>query len=570
MADNYSKSANSPEDTKAQILVRQSNQAFNDAERANVETIWAELARYFLPSQNSKFFGDISKGILRDNKTYDSTGSISCRDLSSAMHSTITNPAAKWGKLRFNEASLNDIPAANKWCSIAESAMFDALNESNFDSQIGRGYNSLTALATMVLLHDEITEDGKHKGMNFVSWHLGEVAYAENHLGLVDRIFRKFTLTYRQAWDKFGSSLGDGFKQDAENKPFDSCQFLHCIYPRDKSEVVYNEQGLAAPNHRPVASDYILLKGNKLVLEDGYYENPVYVSRWLTLPGEIYGFGPGHIARANMATLNVLTRQILKGLARAVDPVIFQTRNNILTGDLRPGRIVPVQDINGIKEGVTQSRFDIAFLQAKDLKESVKSAFYIDKLMLPPRTETGEMTAYEIQQRMEQMQVILGPPLSRLNQELLTPLIMRTLSILMRAGIIPPIPQEVLQRSSAYKSGKNTQDISIQVAFVNPLARSQQMSELRNITAFLQEAAGIAQSISPTVVDNIDVDATIEKMARIRDVPEEMMASTDAVKAIRDQRAKASQMATAMQAGESLSNTAKNAAQAQQGQTITK
>ncbi len=39
-------------------------------------------------------------------------------------------------------------------------------------------------------------------------------------------------------------------------------------------------------------------------------------------------------------------------------------------------------------------------MEEERLQNSIKSAFYIDKLMLPPRTETGEMTAYEIQERL--------------------------------------------------------------------------------------------------------------------------------------------------------------------------
>lgn len=551
----------SQDDNRGQQLIKKAQSAFDCVERRNVETLWQELAEFILPSQNAKFNGDTTKATKKDRRLFDNTGPTACRDLAAALHSTITNPAAKWSKLRFRETELNNDSEANGWTSNATTEIHNSLSDSNFDNQIGRAYQSYCGFATMVLLQDELYENGIFKGFNFNAWHLSEVAYSENYLGIVDCIYRKFKLTLRQAYGQFGDAIGD-LKDRVDFAPDEEHEFIHCIYTRDKKDLEQpNQFGQNSPLNRPVASIYIMKKGNKIVKEDGYYEFPVFVARWLTLPGEIYGYGPGHIARADVLTLNSLIRQILKGLAKAVDPVIFQEQNNILSGDMRPGRIVPVRNINGIKEGVTQSRFDIGFMEAKELRDSIKSSFYIDKLMLPPRTETGEQTAYEIQQRLEQMQVVLGPPMSRLNTELLQPLIMRTLNSLIRNGRIPPIPQSIVQKSK----NPSAKVLGMDVAFVNSLARSQQMAEIRNITSWVQESFSLAQMGKPESLDRVNADEIVEKIARIRDIPEELVLSDEEVAALRQQRQQQVQSQQAMQAGMAMGDMAKNMGQAQGG-----
>lgn len=547
-----------------QKLTKMADAAFSCEERRNVETTWAEIAEFILPAQNNKFHGSKSRGSRNDRRVFDTTGILACRDLAASMHSTITNPATRWSKLRFKQTSLNNLPAANAWTSNATIEIHNALADSNFDNQIGRAYQSHAGFGTMVMLHDEIREEGKYAGLNFAAWHLGEIAYAENSKGIVDCIYHKFSFTLRQAYEEFGDEIGEDLVKKLETAPLDEVEFIHCIYPRNKKEVKLNEFGDADALHRPFASDYVLTKGSKVVRRDGYYEFPVYVSRWLTLPGEVYGYGPGQMCLPDVLTLNVIERQMLKGLAKAIDPVIFQEQNNVLTGDMRPGKLVSVRNLAGIKEGVTQSRFDIGFLEAKELRDAIKSGFYIDKLMLPPRTETGEMTAYEIQQRLEQMQVVLGPPLSRLNTEFLTPLIMRTLKMLMRAGIIPPVPKEVADMSTD-KDAAGNRVVDLDIAFVNSLARSQQMSELRNITAWVQEVGGMAQAIDPQAIDYIDMDQIAEKTARIRDIPEELVRTDEEVDGMRKQRQEAQAAQAALQMGESASNIAKNVGSLQGG-----
>jgi hypothetical protein len=541
---------------KAQDIIKKATKAFTTSERQNVESTWSLLAEFILPNANGGFFGDASKGVRKDRRVFSSVGSQANRDLASFLHATITNPAMEWSKLRFRSDVLNNDKDSVTWMQDSIKKVHIAFNESNLNSEIGEGYNSLGALGTMAMFHEEVIgEDGQFEKFNFCTWHLSEIAYAENQIGMVDTIYRKFTMTLKQLYEKFGDTIGTDLMDKLDSSPLEEYHLYHAIYPRgdkemDKGAEKRIAEGRALPIDRPWASCYVLCKGQKLLKEDGYYEFPVYVPRWSTLPAEIYGYGPGHTALSDIRSLNKVWEEGLKALAKSVNPPIFSTKQNMFTADLRPGKINTVRDVNQVKEFVTQSRLDLLQFAMENLSMTIKSAFYIDKLLLPPRTETGEMTAYEVAQRLEQLQQILGPVVSRFNDELLTPLIMRSIKILQRNGVIAPYPEAVLK--VAQQSG--TKAIDVEIIFVNSLARSQQMSELRNVQTWLQETAMMAQGLGPEILDKINKDEVIDYMAKIRGIPEQMINSDDDVKAMRDQRNKQMEQQQMLQAGEQVGN----------------
>lgn len=548
----------------ASSIIAKSKKAFSSQERTNVESIWKLLAEFILPNANGGFFGDHTKGIRRDARVFASVGSQSNRDLSSFLHATITNPAMDWSKLRFRTDALNNLPSAVKWMQDSVTLVHQHLNESNFNSEIGEVYQSLSALGTSVIFHEELTEDTQGRKFNFNTWHLSEIAYAENALGTVDTIYRKFTMTLKQLCEKFGDAVPSELQEKCEHSPLEEYHLIHGMYPRDKKDIKLDKTtGMSAPEHRAFASCYVLLNGKVLLLEDGYYEFPAYVPRWSTCPAEIYGYGPGHVALSDVRSINKVWEESLKALAKSVNPTIFTTKMNMLSADLRPGRVTQVRDVNQVKEFVTQSRMDMIQFAVENISNSIKAAFYIDKLLLPPRTETGEMTAYEVAQRLEQLQQIMGPTVSRFNDELLTPLVLRSIKILLRANVLPPMPQDML---AALPTKNGQKDLDFEIMFVNSLARSQQLAELRNVQTFIQESTGLAQLDQGQCLDLIDFDKVLEYSAEIREIPEQLLRSDDDVKALRDTKQKQQAQQQALMQAQQVGDVANKVAPLMQSQ----
>ena len=70
-------------------------------------------------------------------------------------------------------------------------------------------------------------------------------------------------------------------------------------------------------------------------------------------------------------------------------------------------------------------------------------AFNVDLFMMIANSGRGQMTATEVAERHEEKLMMLGPVLSRLNEEVLRPLIERCFDILARQGQLPPPPEEL-------------------------------------------------------------------------------------------------------------------------------
>lgn len=533
--------------TTEQVLAR-ANKAFSSVERNNAESTWDLLAEYITPNNSGMFQGETSPGIKRTIRLFDSKAPQANHDLAASIHSTVTNPTSQWSSIRFSNQPDNE--EANAWMQDTVDRIHKSLNESNFDTMVGKNYAGYTSLGTMILLHEEMDResDAVFNGHRFNAWPLSEVAFSENHEGIVDTVYRRFKMTARQAVGRFGNNVSQDILSANETNPEDTFAFMHCVFPRDKSEVRLNEAGLGPANKRPFASLLIEIESKNLVEEAGYYENPVYVSRMSTMPGEIYGRGPGHIALPEIRVLNRLVDISMNSLAMAAAPPTLVEQQGILGQlNMTPHGVTVVRDTDkSVRQLRTDARFDVLNAYVVNLQDSVKSIFFLDKLFLPARTETGEMTLGEVQERLSQNQKVLGPTISRLYSEFLTPLIHRTFKMMLRGGALAPIPDSIKG------------DLNIEVKFVNQLARAQQIEDITNMQRWVQQVAGLAQ-LNPAVLDIVNTDAIARETAKLADVPEIATTDVEQVEEIRQQRAQQQQqqqaLAASVQAADVVSKT---------------
>jgi hypothetical protein len=537
----------------AQRLLQRCDRLFASEERSNAEWIWELLSEFVLPNQHGLFAGREAKGDKRTTRLFDSTAIQANHDLASSIHSTLTNPATKWAKFRFSDEALNDDPESVAWLENANNEFHEALSASNFNNEIARGYKMLPGLGSMILMHDELEMDknGGFSGFNFKAWHLAEVAWSENMRGKVDLVYRKFKFTARQAFEKWGKKLPEQILAALENSPEKEFDFVHALFARDKKDVRFNDAGLAAPKDRPVASVYIAKQGSEILEEGGYYEMPAHIVRWETMPGEVYGRGPGHVSLPDVRTLNRAKELGLHAINKAINPPLLAEQRSVLSSlDLRPGQVSVVKDINGIKEMVSQARFDVTQFAVEDLRQAIRGSFFLDKLFLPDRRETGEMTAFEIATRTQQLQQVIGPTLGRLDTELLNPIVQRGFSMMLRGGAFGELPALMQERGG-----------NIEVEYVNALARSQKIEDVTAISQWVQELALLAQ-VKPEVVDNINADEVARLVARRRGVPEAAVQDRAQVEQERQARQQQMQQAQALEAGVKAADIAAKASQA--------
>lgn len=530
----------------AQKLLRRAADLFSSVERSNQDTQWNDLTKFLMNNQAGTFNrGAASKtdlgslniittpGGKKTAEVYDSTGMHAVRDLASAFQGTLTNPATKWFNLRYATEDLNEDTDAVSWLENAVNQTLLDFTESNFDTEIAKAYQSFTALGNMAILF-ETDDDGLFQ---FTAIHLAQIVWAENKKGRVDTVFRRFSLTASQAIERWGKKVHKDIVKAYESDPDKEFEFMHAIYPRDPRKVDVKTDGPTAGKKRPVASVYLDVQHGAMIDEDGYYEMPMFIARWSTMPGEVYGRGPGHLAIPDVKTLNKIKKAGLQVASQQAAVSWFvNARDNMGTYDFRPNGISIVKDINGIKPANNPSNTEILRYNVEELKNSVRAIFYLDKLLLPPRNETGEMTAYETAQRVEQMQRVLGPTLSRLYSEALSEIVVRAFKIKLRRGDFGELPDIFRE-----------QDLDIEVVYVNQLARAQQVQDVSTIQQWIQGLALIAQA-KPEVLDNINVDGIARHTSRVLGVPEIAVLGIDEVEQVRQQRAQAQQQQMQMEA----------------------
>lgn len=522
----------------ANTLVKQCEKAFNETERSNQSTTWEELSEFILPGQSGNFVGDTTPGEKKMRRVFDLTAIQANQDLAAAIHSTLTNPATKWSSLRFKNETLNNNDEAVKWLDEVNKIIHTQFNESNFDSMVSKNYQSLSGLGTMILFQEEINKASIFERFRFEAVHLAEVAFSENYEGYVDCVYRKHKLTCRQILERWEDKVPDELKREYDQNPEKEHEVIFVVKPRPANEVKLNSKGMAPDNKRPYAGYYILTKGSVMLEEVGYYEFPYFVTRWQTMPSEVYGRGPGHIALGTVRSMNKVDELGLKRLAQMTLPPILTEQNNMISSySLRPGQQVVVRSIERIRQLTPEGNPSEIQMGREELKNDIKSTFFLDKLFLPPRTETGEMSAFEVEQRLTQMQRVLGPTLSRLNNEFLSPLIIRSYYTLLRGGMFPEQPDVLKQ-----------QGFDIEIGFVNQLSRAQKVEELQSLNQWLLQMGQLAQ-IKPEVLDLIAGDFIVKYSGKTWDVPEGAILSDEQVKAARDQRAEQAQQAQALQAG---------------------
>lgn len=490
------------------------------SKRENWNNIWDEVGHFVLPTK-ADFITERSKGDKRDEDIYDSTAVTANQTLASGLHGALTAPSGRWFHIRFREEGLNNDDAAMEWLEDSVDRIYKSIEESNFNSEVNELYLDLCCFGTAAMLVETNKADNVDS-LNFRTVHLSEVAVAENVDGRVDTIYRTLKFSARQAKQLFPDiNLGDSIERALENKPDKEFEFIHAVYPREGIMPVER----AAGKDRPWASCWVQVQDKKLVREDGYYECPWMVPRWSKLSGDVYGFSPAMMARADIRTLNAAKLFEMRAWEKNIDPPTLAAYNGII-GDLRldPGGLTYVRDINGVKPMQNGTQWQVTQIKSNELTTNIRRAFFNDQLQLH---EGPNMTATEVRARMELMQQILGPVVGRLQSEFLNPLIQRVFMLMFRSNMFAEPPASLLQ-------GGNKLDVE----YVSPLARAQKMEEVFAVERWIGQLAQVMQ-IDPTVMDVVDFSKMGRMMAKRLGVPGEVMRSEEEMEALKFQREQA-------------------------------
>lgn len=504
-------------------------------ERSNWDNQWEEAAARIIPAHKNTFLGQSTTmitggGEKKTEQQFDATASFAALRFSSVMESLATPQNSVWHILKPLDAVLKRNRAVRMF--------FDELSEklwsyryrpaANFVGNSQQTYLSLGVYGNGVLFIDQ---PEKTKGLRYRNIHLGEAYFVVNHAGVVDTLYRPFSLNARQIIQKFGEANVPKEVTEAANsandteKPF---EILHCVYPRE--DLV---PGRLDAKGMPFASLYILTKTKDVLRESGFNTFPYAVARYTQMPGEVYGRGPAQWVLPSIKVLNEQKRDVLKQAHRVLDPVLlahddgnldsFSMKAGVLNagGVSKEGRLL-VQPLPTGNIAVGDKMMDME-------KAIINDAFLISLFQI--LIDSPQMTATEVLERAREKGMLLAPTAGRLQAEWLGPMIEREVDLFARQGLMPKMPQILLDAAAEYR-----------IEYDNPLSRMARSEKALGFMRALDAAANYTKMTGdPEPLDHFDFDAAMPEILDINGAPVAWTRTMDDIMARRDERKKAAE-----------------------------
>ena len=500
----------------AEDIVKRVNQL--ETERANYASFWQDVAKYVIP-RKAYITRTRTSGAKYDYDVYDSTAMQANITLAAGLHSYLTNPNSKWFSLRLQDEEANDNAQVKEWLSDTEDRMYNQLNSSNFNQQIHELYLDLGCFGVACMYEEEDPQDG----IRFYSRDIAEIYLCENEREKIDTVYRKFKMSARQAFEKWGEASGEVVKNFLEKKePDKTVDFIHCVKPRYERDVNKDDSSNMA-----FESTYIEVSKKHLIAQGGYREFPYFTPRFNKNSGEVWGSSPAMVLYSDIKMLNEMVKVLIRSAQKKVDPPLVLPHDGyLLPLKLAPGalnfRIKGTAD-DKIEPLNTEGDIGIGLEIISTWQSIVKKGYFVDLFLLLADPARKDMTATEVMQRVEEKMLILAPVLGRLMNEFLDPLINRTFNILWRSGKLLPPPVEI-------------QNTSYEIEYISPLARAQKLDQMKSINSFLALVSQIAV-VAPDVIDNVNPDEVVKDIQDLYGVNPKYVRDEADVKQIREQRA---------------------------------
>ena len=503
-----------------------------EAERSNFNTLWQEVSERVLPDHGWFTVNERTQGQKNTYRQYDSTAQIAAERHASAIDSLMTPRGSKWHRIIASNQDLNEDDEVREYFDRVEEVLFRERYSpgADFAGQCHDVYLSGGVFGNAALFVDERLGGG----LRYRSIPLAELFFSVDAWGLVDATHRKFKLTAKAAFDRYGDLLPEQIKKVVDKEPLRKFEFLHCIKPN------MDRKGILGPRSMKYISYELCVEPKALLKEGGYESWPCPVYRYQIMPGEWYGRGWAAQILPEIKMLNSARKAIIKGAEKVVNPPLLLhddgglavgSSGKGMTPDLTPGGLnyygVSAEGRPLIQPLQTGARVDIGLEMLQAMQAVVNDAALISLFQI--LVDAPQMTAFEVKARMQEKGQLLAPTVGRAQSEFLGKLIDREIDILARQNLLPPMPDALVEAQGEYR-----------VEYDSPLNRLQKMEEVNAVDIWLQGLAPLIQ-IAPQIADNIDADELARHRARVLGVPEKILANRDVIAQMRDARAQQQQ-----------------------------
>lgn len=510
---------------------------------------WQEISNHITPASGRFLFSTSRKNAGRDrwNHIYDSTAVRAANVLQAGLMSGMTDPSSQWFALTTGSADLDESHSVKLWLDQVQRIMEMRFTQTNVYQALQHTWREVGVYGVSAFV---IEEDPVY---SFVAHPLvcGEYCIACDFRGKPDTLYRRFSMSVGQLVRHYGRKhMSRAVLAHYEAGRVDELfEVIHAIEPRFERE--YGKQDNMNMPYRSVVILVAADEGDSGVLEEsGYNDFPAVVGRWGASASDVYSEeSPGIVAIGDVLQLTHHQKQKGNAIDYMVNPPLIMPTAAIESEvDFLPGGRSYIDNASGSDQ--VQAAFNVS-LPLGDLREDIadvrnriNQAFNVDLFMMIANSGHGQMTATEVAERHEEKLMMLGPVLSRLNEEVLRPLIERCFNILLRQGQLPPPPDELAGQA-------------LSIEYTSMLARSQRAIRANSLDQFLARVSQVAQ-FNPDVVKKVDPFHLVDEYADYYSVAPSVVVPTEqAQQAIQAQQEAAQQQAQAAQMQQSADALAK-------------
>ncbi|MBS7788795.1 head-tail connector protein [Roseococcus sp. SDR] len=467
--------------TPQQILARHDAAL---ARRRPHESNWRDAYAHVLPAPNEAA------------TLYDATAADAAEQLGASLLAELTPPWSRW----FGLAPAHGLTEPAEAAALEQTAetLQSHLDRSNFAVEMHQAFLDLVITGTGIMLVEE-APPGEATALRFTAVPVRTAVLEEGPAGRLDTVFRETRLSTAAMLRRFPfAEIPAAMQREAAAEADEAEPLRHrlieAVWPDGQGHryaAVFDAPGLKAPI---------------FVAQGRFADAPFIAFRWLKAPGEVYGRGPVIKALPDIRTANRVVELVLKNASIAVTGIWQAEDDGVLnpaTVQLTPGAIIPkAPGSAGLTPLAAPGDFDVSQLVLNDLRARIRTALLADRL---GALRDQRMTATEVLERSAETARLLGATYGRLQSELLTPLVARSLAILARRGEVPPVLLDQGRVALRYES---------------PLARVQGRADAANTLLFLDAVS----KMGAAAVAEVDAAAAARWLARTLGAPAEILA----------------------------------------------
>ena len=516
------------------------------AKQSNFRSLWQSTSDLTFP-QTLGITKTLTPGEQLMTNLFDTTGVEEAENTSSNIVSSLFPPGQKFFAITVPQY-LKDDQSAREYLPYMEEQTHEQMFNTNFIAQVANTIHYWFVFGIAALYTDWTVR----LGLNYRDYAIGSYQCIENEAGIIDTILLTCPMTAAQIVEKFVSddeSVVGKTVHDSYYKPksrHDRFNIIHYIGPRRNYDPnpVLRDVRVA-----PVESTFVAEKDKHLIRTGGYDEFPFAIPRYSVIYSEVYGRGRGTMMLPRVRQLNRRAKDYDEMSNKWVRPPlqILDTFDGVV--NLAPAAQNFVSEANAIMpiemgaSGASPITKDIL----EYYREGVREGFLHSAFEPITQLKGDRRNIPEIVQRISEGIKKQARPFGRLFTELLPPVIVRTIRLLVRNGVIQPPPDSLAGSP-------------LKIEFINPLAlalRDQQARGGQRTIAI----AGEASQIFPDITDNFDYDKWI------RDTAEAYGMKADHIRPVRDrdgirqqraqQKQQMEQLAAAQAMAEGYSKTTK-------------